>query len=185
MTTGPFHIRAAEPSDAQALTELLNLPGVRHGTLQLPFTPLARAEARLSAPSGPSIVGYIDVDAKEKLVAHGGILPGMRRRAHVGEIHLIVHDAYIGQGFGRAIMSALLDMADNWLGLRRLELDVNTDNIAAIKLYQSFGFEIEGTKRGDTLRDGILIDAHVMGRLIDAPNRLPNQTALKTSSKMD
>jgi putative acetyltransferase len=40
----------------------------------------------------------------------------------------------------------LLDLADNWLKLVRVELDVFSDNQKAISLYQSCGFEIEGKK---------------------------------------
>lgn len=164
-----FHIRAAHPEDAQAITAMLNLPGVRHGTLQLPYTPVSRIEQRLAANANPSLVGTLTQEAGDSLVAHAGLLLGTRRRAHVAELYLVVHDDYTGRGFGRAMLAAIIDLADNWLGLRRLELDVNTDNAAAIHLYESQGFVIEGTKRGDTLRDGVLVDAHVMGRLKEAP----------------
>ncbi len=43
-------------------------------------------------------------------------------------------------------MSEILDLADTWLMLVRIELGVFTDNEKAIKLYEKFGFEIEGTK---------------------------------------
>ncbi|WP_439709371.1 GNAT family N-acetyltransferase [Parachlamydia acanthamoebae] len=43
-------------------------------------------------------------------------------------------------------MELLLDLADNWLKLVRVELDVFSDNQKAISLYQSCGFEIEGKK---------------------------------------
>ena len=66
-------------------------------------------------------------------------------------------------------MNALVDLADNWIGLRRIELTVNADNYGAIHLYERFGFEIEGTKRGDILRDGALVDCLMMARLKDAP----------------
>lgn len=168
-------IRAAEPDDAAALTEMANLRGVRHGTLQLPFGPRARLEQRLAATGDDHLlVGEIcDTGATREIVAHGGLLRGKRRRAHVGEILLIVHDDHIGRGHGTAMLRALLDLADDWLGLRRLELEVNTDNLAAIRLYERHGFEIEGTKRGDALRAGELIDCHIMGRLREAPRLAP------------
>jgi putative acetyltransferase len=62
-------------------------------------------------------------------------------------------------------MRALIDFADNWLNLTRLELEVYADNEAAIHLYESFGFEIEGTLRKHAFRDGRYIDSIVMGRL--------------------
>jgi putative acetyltransferase len=57
------------------------------------------------------------------------------------------------------------------MGLRRLELTVQTDNARAIALYQRHGFVIEGTHLADSLRDGILIDVYSMARLVPAPER--------------
>jgi putative acetyltransferase len=59
----------------------------------------------------------------------------------------------------------MLDLADQWLGLRRVELNVFTDNQAAIALYRKYGFEVEATHRGAALRDGVLIDCYFMARL--------------------
>ena len=46
-----------------------------------------------------------------------------------------------------------------------LELHVYTDNAAGIRLYEKFGFAIEGTAREFALRDGTYIDAYAMARL--------------------
>jgi putative acetyltransferase len=59
----------------------------------------------------------------------------------------------------------MIDLADNWLGLRRIELTVFADNVAAIHLYQKCGFTIEGTARQFALREGAYCDAHTMARL--------------------
>ena len=171
MNTSPtLRIRAAEAADAAALTALANLPGVRDGTLRLPYTPRALFERRLSSGSGNHLlVGTIAGDGETReVIAHGALMPSGGRMAHMGEILMFVHDDHVGRGYGTAILAALVDLADNWLGLRRLELTVNVDNAAAIRLYERHGFEVEGTKRGDVLRAGVLIDSHMMGRLRDA-----------------
>ena len=62
-------------------------------------------------------------------------------------------------------MAALTEQADRWLGLRRIELTVWTDNAAAIALYERFGFEREGLHRAFALRDGEYVDALAMARL--------------------
>jgi len=87
------------------------------------------------------------------------------RRIHVGQPGVAVHGAYWGRGIGRALLNAIIDLAENWLGLTRLELEVYTDNVAAIRLYEKAGFVREGTKRQYALREGTLVDAHVMARL--------------------
>ena len=162
-------IRAIEPSDIPPLTALANLPGVRHGTLRLPFTNEAYIRGWIDPPKPDShhIVGLMG----EQLVAHGGLFRFSGRESHCADVMLVVHDAYCGRGIGRRMLSALLDLADNWLGLTRVQLGVNSDNVPAIRLYESMGFEHEGTQRAATLRDGILVDVHMMARLRAAPRR--------------
>ena len=60
---------------------------------------------------------------------------------------------------------AALDLADNWLGVIRVDLKVYTDNEAGIALYEKFGFEIEGTHRRDAFRNGEYVDTYSMARL--------------------
>lgn len=158
-------VRAAKHDDAVALTLLANLPGVRHGTARLPFTTQTAIEARLEVPSVTVLVAEMDgaVVAQAFLMQQGG------RRSHVGYTGIYVHDDHTGRGIGTALIEALIDLADNWIGLRRIELEANIDNAGAIRLYERFGFEREGTKRGDILRDGTLVDCHMMARLKDAP----------------
>jgi putative acetyltransferase len=78
---------------------------------------------------------------------------------------MAVHDAFAGRGAGSALMAALLDVADRWLGLRRIELTVYADNSRAIALYERFGFEREGLHKAFALRDGVFVDALAMARL--------------------
>jgi putative acetyltransferase len=76
-----------------------------------------------------------------------------------------VHDEWQGKGIGTALMLAAVDLSDNWLNLRRLELEVYTDNESAIRLYERFGFEREGTLRQHAFRNGRYVDAYLMARL--------------------
>jgi L-phenylalanine/L-methionine N-acetyltransferase len=82
---------------------------------------------------------------------------------------MAVRDSWQGKGIGSALMQAALDLADNWLGLRRLELRVYADNARAIALYRKFGFEVEGTHRAYAIRDGVYVDSLSMARLIEGP----------------
>lgn len=78
---------------------------------------------------------------------------------------MAVHEACWRRGIDQALLYVIIDLAQNWLGLTRLELEVYTDNVTAIRLYEKVGFVLEGTQRQCALRDGVLIDAHVMARL--------------------
>lgn len=61
-------------------------------------------------------------------------------------------------------MENILDLADNWLMLVRIELDVTADNEKAISFYQSFDFEIEEIKKYAIIKDGKYADLLMMAR---------------------
>ena len=63
------------------------------------------------------------------------------------------------------LMGKVVDLADTWLNVQRIELEVNVDNPAGVRLYEKFGFEIEGTKRWHAFGDGRLADSHFMARV--------------------
>ena len=70
-------------------------------------------------------------------------------------------------------MQAAVDLADRWLNLTRLELEVQVDNEGGIRLYKKFGFEIEGTLREYTFRDGAFVDVYIMARLKNRRSTVP------------
>ena len=73
--------------------------------------------------------------------------------AHCGVLGMGVLAGYRGQGIGTALMAAALKGAQQF-GLTRVELTVREDNTTAIRLYERFGFVIEGIKRNAILVDG-------------------------------
>ncbi|MEM1276487.1 MAG: GNAT family N-acetyltransferase [Pseudomonadota bacterium] len=165
-----IEIRAPRIDDIPSLVEMLNLPGVRAGTLRLPFGGSQGVRERFveTPPHVHTVVACWD----GLCVGHATLTRRFGRQAHCGEVFLFVHDGYWGRGIGTALLGALIDLADKWLGLVRLQLDVNADNARAIALYERAGFEHEGKLRGDVLRDGVLVDSHLMARLRPAPLRM-------------
>lgn len=160
-----YTIRHAEPQDAAAIYTIMNQPSVVAGTLQEPHSPTSRfAEQGVLLPNGGRRFVALNDVGEVVGVATMGVVARPRRR-HVGNLGMSVHEAWQGKGVGSVLMQAIVDQADKWLNLTRLELEVYTDNAAAIALYQKFGFEIEGTLRKWAFRNGELVDAHVMGRV--------------------
>lgn len=157
-------IRATCLQDAEGITALANLPGYRHGTLRMPFQTLEATRLGLANAARGSVGLVAECDGA--IIGHASLAQHSGRRAHVGDIGMGVHDDWHGHGIGAALLAALIDVADNWFGLRRLELKAYTDNAAAIGLYQKFGFVIEGTLRADAMRDGVLVDSHAMARIV-------------------
>ena len=157
-------VRAMEASDLPDLTEAWNQPNAYAGTLQLPYTSVDRRQKRFAdpPPTQHNLVAVID----GKVIGMIGLTrQDMPRRSHAGYIGMAVHDAYAGRGAGSALMAACVDLADNWLQLKRLELGVYADNARAIALYERFGFEREGVYRAYAWRNGQYVDSLAMARL--------------------
>ena len=87
------------------------------------------------------------------------------RDRHSAAIAIAVHPDSHGKGVGKSLMSEALNQADNWLNLVRVELEVHSDNLSAVSLYEKVGFEVEGTKRLSTFKNGRYIDMLLMSRL--------------------
>ena len=155
-------IRALEPADLPDLTEAWNQPQAYTGTLQLPYTSLEARQRRHAANTNATRLAAV-IDGK--VIGMIFLAREENRRSHVGSIGMAVHDAYAGRGAGTALMAAVIDLADNWLQLKRLELGVYADNARAIALYERFGFEREGLNRAYAWRDGAYADSLMMARL--------------------
>ena len=149
--------------DHQALYDISNCPGVVRNTLQLPYVSLDHRKERLESlgPGDHQLVAGVD----GRVVGTIGIRCGKNRMSHTASFGMGAHDDFQGQGIGRQLIEAMLDLAERWLNIRRIELRVFTDNEAAIGLYKKFGFEIEGTHRAFAFRDGQYVDAYGMARL--------------------
>jgi L-phenylalanine/L-methionine N-acetyltransferase len=158
-----LQIRAAAVADAEGICTIANLPGFRAGTLRLPYQAVAETRKWLeNAELGsPQLVAILN----GTIVGNANLRRFQGRRQHVGTIGMGVHDGYAGRGIGSALLAELVDIADNWLNIRRLELTVYTDNEPALRLYRRFGFVEEGTLRDFAYRDGRYVDAYSMARL--------------------
>jgi len=160
-----FSIRRAEPDDYKSLYEIYAGQQVVWGTLQLPFPSAELFRKRLAEPPEGTfnLVACTEDEVVGQLSLH--TFPNHPRRRHVGQIGMAVRDDWQGKGAGTALMEAMVDLAERWLNLTRIELEVYTDNEPAIRLYKKFGFIIEGTYVNFAYRDGHYADAHFMARL--------------------
>jgi RimJ/RimL family protein N-acetyltransferase len=162
-------IRTATERDVDALLEYVaslraeRLPTIfRHERAptreeELDFVrKFARADASLFvALDGDRIVGNLAIAAHEH-----------PESAHGAEIGMSVLAAYRGRGVG----SRLLDTAIAWArrhSLRRLELEVRSNNPGARRLYERKGFAIEGIRRGAHRVDGTSVDALRMALFLE------------------
>lgn len=168
-TTEPvITLERLNESHIEGITALYREPVVARQTLQLPFPSSDIWRKRLVS----------DNERVMQLVAlHQGAVIGSItleqfsriRRSHAGSFGMGVARAWQGKGVGSKLLSAALDIADNWMNLHRVELSVYADNEAAIGLYRKFGFETEGLFRDYAVRDGAWVDTLSMARLRRMP----------------
>lgn len=156
-------LRALRVADTEQFHAMLQMPLAMNGNPQVPFRTSASTREYLEKFEAPGVA--IAATVGETLVGQASLSPFKGRRAHAASLGIGVHDEWQRRGIGHALMAELLDLADNWLGLRRVELHVYTDNHAALALYRKFGFEAEARQRGAVLRRGVLIDCYFMARL--------------------
>ena len=158
-------IRPLRLTDADDIHELMHMPNVLWGTTRLPST--TAEEWRLSSEQWihDEQMHVFVADIQDKVVGMVRVRVGQGRTKHIGNLSMAVHDKYQGQGIGKMLMLTAIDLADNWLNLVRLALEVYVDNERALHVYKNFDFEIEGRIRASSYRNGKYIDSYVMSRL--------------------
>jgi L-phenylalanine/L-methionine N-acetyltransferase len=154
----PFHL-----DDTDALWRLFRTPGVLETTLSMPSQRIEQRRRQFEQLG--------DDDHVFVAVRHGEIAGiaalhvGTGRRRHVASLGVMVAVTHRRAGVGDALMRTILDVADRWLGLRRVELGVLTGNQAARRLYEKHGFMPEGVSRQSVAGEGRLQDELRMARL--------------------
>lgn len=161
-------LRRARPSDAAALAAQLADPDIFPGLLQLPHAHVEMWQQRLSTPpvaGSPELL--LLAERGGEVLGSAGLHPvgAQLRRRHVMMMGISVAPAAQGQGVGQALMAALLDYADNWAQVLRIELTVFHDNERAIRLYERHGFVHEGRMKAYAMRNGEYVDTLAMARL--------------------
>lgn len=162
-TTSEIEIRHSTDADIKGIFALYSQRSCYAGTLQRPYPSLAFWQKRLQEL--PDNCYSLVAVHEGKVVGQLGMeVYANARRKHVANFGMAVCESARGQGVGRALMAAMIDLATNWLAVRRIELEVYTDNDAAIALYKAHGFEIEGEAKDYAFRDGAYVNVYMMAR---------------------
>ena len=169
MNEALISLRRAKPDDAPSLVALMTDEAVFGNLLQLPYPSEAVWRERLQAKSGNGDLQLVAI-AQGQLIGSAGLHSNLHvRRRHAMSLGISVAAQAHGQGVGSALMAALMDYADRWAAVLRIELTVFADNARAIALYQKFGFVQEGLFHAYGLRDGHYQDTLAMARLHPYP----------------
>ena len=84
---------------------------------------------------------------------------------HVADLGLMVAAGHRRRGIGRVLLEQAVDWARD-AGVLKLELHVFPWNEPAIRLYETFGFEREGLRRGHYRRGNEYVDAILMAYFV-------------------
>ena len=160
--------RRMSPGDAFSAAMVMRDPEVYRGVLDLPHPAVEDWQRTLSTLGAND--HWLCAIAEDQLVAWGGLTvhADMARR-HSAQLGLVVARPWWGRRIGSELMGELLNLADDWLNLQRVELSVFTGNERAVGLYKRHGFDVEGTQRAHALREGRYADAYLMSRLHPRP----------------
>jgi RimJ/RimL family protein N-acetyltransferase len=173
-----IRVRPASPADARALVALAEAVGREpEGWILATDTWRSVGDERRYLktvqrhPDAAVFVAEIDGQVVARLSLARDPHPAS---SHVADLGLMVAEGYRRRGIGKT----LLDEGVAWArsaGVRKLELHVFPWNEAALRLYESFGFEREGYRKQHYARDGEDVDAILMAYAVDAASETLSQ----------
>ena len=167
-----FTIRAADPSDAEQLTRLAEEVSAEPEGWLISVAGEWRSagdERRYLKALRKYAHAAVFVAEREDGTVVGRLSVGRDPHpasAHVADLGLMVALDARREGIGTALLQAAVDWARQ-TGVRKLELHVFPWNEAAIALYDKFGFEREGYRKGHYRRGSEDVDAILMAYRVE------------------
>lgn len=137
-------VKRAAPDDAAELLAYLKQVGAETDNLTfggdgLPIS-VEGERAYLAglekSQDGALLVAKVD----GKIVGSASLDRLPRRMRHRGELGITVAKAYWNRGIGRQLLREIIALGKE-NGLERIDLQVRSDNLRAIHLYEAFGFQ--------------------------------------------
>jgi len=106
-------------------------------------------------------------DGEEEIVGMLDCTGGKRRAAlHETVLGIVVKKVWRDRGVGTALMERALAWARESGVVKRVQLEVFTNNERAIHVYEKVGFVTEGVRRRALWKDREWVDSVVMGALL-------------------
>lgn len=119
-----------------------------------------------TAGPGPATAYTFVIAVGDRLVGEASV-HSIEWRSRVGQIGICIwRPEDRGQGYGRAGTSAIIEWAQGYLGLIRLEAWILAGNLASHRLFTQLGFTEEGILRSRYLSGGHRHDVHVLARVM-------------------
>jgi RimJ/RimL family protein N-acetyltransferase len=168
LTGERVRLRSVTEADLPLFVRWLNDPDVRYWQhrSELPPETLESQRARLARNRGDAgHLGWCIETLDGAAVGNVG-LGGIDRTHGRAELYIFLGEKDCwGRGFGSDAIRAVLSFAFETLGLRRVYLTTDADNVRALRCFEGCGFKREGLLRAHRLRHGLPVDAVFMAAL--------------------
>jgi len=171
-------LRRAEPRDAEQLLAYINQ--VAGESENLTFGPgefgLSVQEERAfllhmaESPTSLYLIAEIAGEIAGTLTFSTGKRP---RLQHAGEFGMSILRSYWNLGVGSRMLAYLIEWARQTDAILKINLRVRVDNLAAIHLYEKYGFVQEGRVTREFYLRGQFVDVYMMGLQLDSSQPLP------------
>jgi RimJ/RimL family protein N-acetyltransferase len=157
----------AEPNDAKEIVEYLKVigretPFLTFGADGIPLTVEEESEY-LRSMLDPKVGLYLKGVVSGKIISN---LHCQRRNrpklTHICELGVAVVSQYWGIGICHALLKTAFEWGKN-VGIRKFNLQVHEENERAIRLYESLGFQREGSRSRAFCIDGRFYSEIFMG----------------------
>ena len=125
--------------------------------IQLPVTDAGTAAWFERVRENPARVDLAFENAAGEVVAMGGFTDidfGVKK----AELYIFVHPDFKGHGIGTCAVKQMCEHGFSVLGLEKIYLNTNADNIPARKVYEKCGFVLEGVLRREVINNGKIKD---------------------------
>lgn len=170
-------IRGLRADDWMALQPLFADESALRDTLDVPYASEEAFRERLASPPAGTytLIGELMLPSGRERVVGLAWLRVMvaPRRRHTATLQIVVHADYRAGDIEEGLLRAALDLADNWLALRRVEVRLFATEHARAEMLARHGFAQEAVMRRYALRAGEYVDGWLLARLRPARGQAP------------
>lgn len=169
-----YTVRHAVPADAAGYIDLIKSVLREDPPVDTPYAPdefdppVERIADRIEDVGYEENSVFLVAETAGEIV--GALTCGggsLQADAHMTALGVYVAKGWRDRGIGRALMALCLEWAQASPVVERVELEVYAQNARALHLYEAFGFEREGVKRGLYYQRGRRIDMVMMALLLE------------------
>jgi len=151
-----------------ALYALFSDEAVLRETCETPYASEESFRERVNNPPAGTYTLIAELmlpSGRERVVGAAWLTVLQHRQRHVGRLQLVVQPELRGGEVEVSLLKAALNLADEWLALRRVETIVFPSDEVRLALLAGHGFTHEVTMRRYAVRAGEFAEAWLLARL--------------------